>query len=125
MGASLLIPTALLADCSFSSGEDESASGSEDEITIEVFQGKVEFKDQFEELASKYEEENPGVNIDTTADGGGSDYAGSLKTKFASGDEPEIFSIAGPTEAANYQEYLADLSIQHPQKLLLMERWSL
>ncbi|WP_226580896.1 ABC transporter substrate-binding protein [Halobacillus litoralis] len=110
LGTSLLISTALLAGCSFSSGEDDSASGSEDELTIEVFQGKVEFKDQFEELADKYEEENPGVNIKITAVGGGSDYAGSLKTKFASGDEPEIFSIAGPTEAQNYDQYLTDLS---------------
>ncbi|RDY70449.1 carbohydrate ABC transporter substrate-binding protein [Halobacillus trueperi] len=98
----------VLAGCSF--GADSSSESSEDATTIEIFQGKVEFNDQFEELAEKYEEENPEVDIKITSVGGGSDYAGSLKTKFASGDEPEIFSIAGPTEAANYEEYLADLS---------------
>ncbi|REJ07537.1 ABC transporter substrate-binding protein [Halobacillus trueperi] len=97
----------VLAGCSFGASSSES---SEDATTIEIFQGKVEFNDQFEELAEKYEEENPEVDIKITSVGGGSDYAGSLKTKFASGDEPEIFSIAGPTEAANYEEYLADLS---------------
>ncbi|WP_173915253.1 ABC transporter substrate-binding protein [Halobacillus sp. Marseille-Q1614] len=96
-----------LAGCSFSSG---SGAGSEDQVTIEIYQGKVEFKDQFESLAEEYEKENPDVNIKITSVGGGNDYAGTLKTRFASGDEPEIFSIAGPTEAANYEEYLTDLS---------------
>ncbi|WP_394219570.1 ABC transporter substrate-binding protein [Halobacillus trueperi] len=98
----------VLAGCSFGAGSSSESSG--DATTIEIFQGKVEFNDQFEELAEKYEEENPEVDIKITSVGGGSDYAGSLKTKFASGDEPEIFSIAGPTEAANYEKYLADLS---------------
>ncbi|MCP3032520.1 ABC transporter substrate-binding protein [Halobacillus sp. A1] len=97
-----------LAGCSFSSGG--SGEGSGDQVTVEIYQGKVEFKEQFEELAAEYEEENPDVNIEITSVGGGNDYAGSLKTRFASGDEPEIFSIAGPTEAENFEEYLADVS---------------
>ncbi|WP_273851842.1 ABC transporter substrate-binding protein [Guptibacillus spartinae] len=106
--STLLISSALLSGCSFSSSEPSSSDG--DKLTIEIFQGKVEFKDQFEALAEEYEKENPDVDIKITAVGGGSDYAGSLKTKFASGDEPEIFSIAGPTEAANFEQYLSDLS---------------
>lgn len=106
--STVVVSGALLTGCSFSSGS--SGSSDADKLTIEIFQGKVEFKDQFEALAEKYEEENPDVDIKITAVGGGSDYAASLKTKFASGDEPEIFSIAGPTEAARYDEYLSDLS---------------
>ncbi|MCP3027641.1 ABC transporter substrate-binding protein [Halobacillus sp. A5] len=97
-----------LAGCSFSSGG--SGEGSGDQVTVEIYQGKVEFKDQFEALAEKYEEENPNVNIEITSVGGGNDYAGSLKTRFASGDEPEIFSVAGPTESESFEEYLADVS---------------
>ncbi|WP_082233057.1 ABC transporter substrate-binding protein [Halobacillus massiliensis] len=97
----------VLGGCSFSSGSD---GGSEDQLTIEIYQGKVEFKDQFEELAKEYEKENPNVNIEITSVGGGNDYAGTLKTRFASGDEPEIFSVAGPTEAQNFEDNLADLS---------------
>ncbi|WP_347550002.1 ABC transporter substrate-binding protein [Pseudalkalibacillus hwajinpoensis] len=115
--SSLLVSSALLSGCSFSSGESSSSEG--DQLTIEVFQGKVEFKDQFEDLAEEYEKENPNVDIKISAVGGGSDYAGSLKTKFASGDEPEIFSIAGPTEAANYEQYLSDLSDTKAAELAL------
>ncbi len=115
--SSLLVSSALLAGCSFSSGG--SSSNSDDQISIEIFQGKVEFNDQFENLAKEYEKEHPDVNIKITSVGGGSDYSGSLKTKFASGDEPEIFSIAGPTEAANYEKYLADLSDTKAAELAL------
>ncbi|MFG6147703.1 ABC transporter substrate-binding protein [Halobacillus sp. B23F22_1] len=97
-----------LTGCSFSSGG--SGEGSEDQVTVEIYQGKVEFKDQFEALAEQYESENPNVNIEITSVGGGNDYAGSLKTRFASGDEPEIFSVAGPTESESFEQYLADLS---------------
>ncbi|SDZ78943.1 raffinose/stachyose/melibiose transport system substrate-binding protein [Thalassobacillus cyri] len=106
MVSSLVVSGILLAGCSFSSGE----SASEDKISIEVFQGKVEFNDQFNELAEEYEKENPDVDIKITSVGGGSDYAGSLKTKFSSGDEPEIFSVAGPTEAEQFGDYLTDMS---------------
>ncbi|MGI8313735.1 ABC transporter substrate-binding protein [Halobacillus mangrovi] len=106
--STVVVSGALLTGCSFSSGS--SGSSDTDQLTIEIFQGKVEFKDQFEALAEKYEGENPGVDIKITSVGGGSDYAASLKTKIASGDEPEIFSIAGPTEAARFEQYLSDLS---------------
>ena len=115
--STLLISSALLSGCSFSSEESSSSDG--DKLSIEIFQGKVEFKDQFEALAEEYEKENPNVDIKISAVGGGSDYAGSLKTKFASGDEPEIFSIAGPTEAANYEQYLSDLSDTKAAELAL------
>ena len=115
--STLLISSALLSGCSFSSEESSSSDG--DKLSIEIFQGKVEFKDQFEALAEEYEKENPNVDIKISAVGGGSDYAGSLKTKFASGDEPEIFSIAGPTEAANFEQYLSDLSDTKAAELAL------
>lgn len=105
-------------DTSDGAGGSES-NGTEDQITINVFQGKVEIKDQFEEMVKVYEEENPNVNIEFTAVGGGSDYLGSLKAKFSSGDEPEIFSIAGPSEAEQFKDYLADMSDTKSAELAL------
>lgn len=110
----------LLAGCASNSGDDSgSDSAGEGKITLEVYQGKVEIKDQFEEMVKVYEEENPDINIEFTAVGGGTDYLGSLKTKFSSGDEPEIFSVAGPSEAEQFNDYLADLSDTESAELAL------
>lgn len=103
----LMVSGAMLAGCGDSG--DKKADGGE-KISLEIFQGKVEFNDAFEKLISEYEEENPDISIDVKAVGGGTDYIGNLKTKFSSGDEPDIFSIAGPTEAGQFEDSLADLS---------------
>ncbi|MCA1020956.1 ABC transporter substrate-binding protein [Halobacillus litoralis] len=110
----VLASTVALAGCSFGSdssgdsGSSDSASG--DQTTVDIFQFKVEFKDQFEELVSMYEEENPDVNINVKTVGGGNDYGASLKTSFSSGEEPDIFNVGGPTDVDEYEQYLADLS---------------
>ncbi|UOQ94487.1 extracellular solute-binding protein [Halobacillus shinanisalinarum] len=110
IAAALLASSVALTGCSFSSGDEEASSGSEDAVTVDVFQFKVEFKEQFEELVAMYEEENPDVNINVKTVGGGNDYGASLKTSFSSGEEPDIFNIGGPTDVDEYEEYLADLS---------------
>jgi raffinose/stachyose/melibiose transport system substrate-binding protein len=107
--SALAVSSILLAGCS-SGEEGSSAQPGNEQITLNIFQGKVEFRDQFESLAQRYEEENPDVKINITTVGGGSDYFTSLRSQFSAGDDPEIFSIAGPSEAADYQEYLTDLS---------------
>ena len=107
--STLAVSGLLLAGCG-SGGDAGNGAASEDQITIDIFQGKVEFNDQFNALAEMYEEENPGVNINITSVGGGTDYISSLKSQFSSGEEPEIFSIAGPSEADQFKEYLSDLS---------------
>ncbi|CDQ19361.1 ABC transporter substrate-binding protein [Halobacillus karajensis] len=86
------------------------SAGSEDKITVDVFQYKVELKEEIEELAKMYKEENPDVKINVQTLGGGSNYGQSLVTKFSSSEEPDIFNVAGPSEVANYREHLADLS---------------
>lgn len=116
MVSTLAISGLLLAGCSSGEGSD---AASADQIQIDVFQGKVEFNDQFKELAKKYEEENPKVKINITSVGGGTDYISSLKSQFSSGEEPEIFSIAGPSEAGQFKEYLADLSDTESAKAAL------
>ncbi|WP_085506013.1 ABC transporter substrate-binding protein [Thalassobacillus devorans] len=113
IASALLASTIALTGCSF--GEDSSSTSNSDEnsgdqVTIDIFQFKVEFKNQFEELTDKYEEENPDVNINVKTVGGGNDYGSSLKTSFSSGEEPDIFNIGGPSDLEQYEDYLADLS---------------
>ena len=108
--STLFVSSVLLAGCGTTGDGESGSSASKDKLTIEIFQGKVEFKDQFESLAEKYEDENPNVDIKITSVGGGTDYLGTLKTKFSTGDEPEIFSIAGPSESEQLSDYLTDLS---------------
>ncbi|GKW47061.1 ABC transporter substrate-binding protein [Planococcus sp. NCCP-2050] len=105
--ASLLLTTGILAACG--NGEDASSSD-EDKVTVDVFQFKVEFKDQFEDVVALYEKENPDVNIDITTVGGGEDYGAALRSRFASGNEPAIFNIGGPQDVADWKDNLTDLT---------------
>lgn len=79
-------------------------------VTLDIFQFKVEFKDQFEAVAKKYEEENKNVKINITTVGGGEDYGAALRSKFSSGNEPAIYNIGGPQDVADWKDKLADLS---------------
>ncbi|PTL38566.1 sugar ABC transporter substrate-binding protein [Alkalicoccus saliphilus] len=102
----------LLAACGGdgNNGGNGEGSGDGEQITIDIFQGKVEFRDQFLEMAAQYEEENPNVQIEFGAVGGGSDYFTSLRSRFSSGDEPDVFSLAGPSELSDYQDYAEDVT---------------
>ncbi|SHM60124.1 raffinose/stachyose/melibiose transport system substrate-binding protein [Gracilibacillus kekensis] len=95
-------------------GSDEESgnenAGSGEQVSIDIFQGKVEFKDQFEDLVAQYQEENPDVSISVKTVGGGTDYDPVLKTEFNSGEAPDIFNIGGPQGVEDYREYLTDLS---------------
>ncbi|OIJ13629.1 sugar ABC transporter substrate-binding protein [Anaerobacillus alkalilacustris] len=119
---SALILSVLLVGCGNNPKNENTENANVDareQITINIFQGKVEFRDQFMELAKQYEEENPNVKINFAAVGGGTDYFTSLRSKFSSGDEPEIFSLAGPSELVDYKQYLADVSDTQAASLAL------
>ncbi|RLL46706.1 carbohydrate ABC transporter substrate-binding protein [Oceanobacillus piezotolerans] len=107
--AMVLAAVLVVAGCSSSdnaSGDSDSGDG----VTVDIFQFKVEFKEQFEELVAKYQEENPDVTINVQTVGGGNDYAASIKSQMSSGDEPDIFNVGGPTDIEEYRDYLSDLS---------------
>lgn len=106
--AALMTSTLILAGCG-STEQGSSGAAQEDQVTVDIYQFKVEFKNQFETLAEKYEEENPGVNINVETVGGGNDYSASLKTAFSS-EAPDIFNMGGPSDIEDYREYLEDLS---------------
>ncbi|WP_067143127.1 ABC transporter substrate-binding protein [Oceanivirga salmonicida] len=90
-------------------GGDKEASKEGEAVNINIFQFKVEFKDQFTELAKEYMKEHENVNINITTVGGGADYGAALKAKFASGDEPTIFNIGGPQDVKDLQSKLENL----------------
>ncbi|MFT4416242.1 ABC transporter substrate-binding protein [Fredinandcohnia humi] len=90
--------------------KDNGGNASGEEVTVDIFQFKVEFKDQFEAVAKQYEEANDGVKINITTVGGGEDYGAALRSKFASGSEPTIYNIGGPQDVADWADSLADLS---------------
>ncbi|MEH7112928.1 ABC transporter substrate-binding protein [Neobacillus niacini] len=106
--STLLASSLVLGGCASSSSSEKEDSG--DKVTVDVFQFKVEFKKQFEDLVKKYEDENPDVDINVKTVGGGNDYGASLKSAFSAGDEPDIFNVGGPSDVEDYREWLADLS---------------
>ncbi|WP_075980044.1 ABC transporter substrate-binding protein [Bacillus massilinigeriensis] len=107
--SSVVLSSVILAGCSSGDSGKESKSDQE-KVTLDVFQFKVEFKDQFEKVAEKYEKENKNVDINITTVGGGEDYGAALKSKFASGKEPAIYNIGGPQDVEDWKAKLADLS---------------
>lgn len=106
--STLLASSVVLGGCAAGDEKDNADSG--DKVTVDVFQFKVEFKNQFEDLVKKYEEENPGIDINVKTVGGGNDYGASLKSAFSAGDEPDIFNVGGPSDVEDYREWLADMS---------------
>lgn len=78
-------------------------------ITIKVFQFKVEIADQLNKMAQAYEEET-GVKVDVETHGGGEDYGALLKATFAAGNEPEIYNNGGYASLTAYLDRAVDLS---------------
>lgn len=107
--SALALSGLLLAGCG-SADEGSQETASKDKVTIDIFQNKVEFKTQFEELVAQYQEENPEVKINVKTVGGGTDYAPVLKSSFSSGENIDIFNLVGPQDVIDYKDYLTDLS---------------
>lgn len=110
VGIGLLASATLfgLAACGNAGSNDKQSA--DKKTTVDIFQFKVEFKNQFEELAKQYEKDNPDVKINIETVGGGSDYGAALKSKFSSGNEPTIYNVGGPEDVQMWQDKLADLS---------------
>lgn len=90
---------------------DEKAAEQKD-VTIKMFQFKVEIAEQLTNMIAEYEELHPGVKIEVETVGGGADYGAALKAKFNSDDKPDIFNNGGFTDLELWVEHLEDLSDQ-------------
>lgn len=92
-------------------GCGESATTNEQEnVTLDIFQGKVEVVEQLEALVEAFEKEYPYITVNLDTSGGGEDYIAILKSRMNSGNQPAIFQVPGPTERDLWKDFLADLS---------------
>lgn len=103
LACSLLLAT-LTAGCGRSS---DNANGVK---TVHIYQFKVEISEALASLKTEFEKEHPDIKLEIQSVGGGTDYGASLRAKFSSGDEPDIFTIGGNNERDMWLEYLEDLS---------------
>ena len=78
---------------------------------ITIVQNKVEIDAALQEYAAEFSKE-AGYNVKVITAGGSSDYNTALKAEFASGKEPDIFVIEGPTGYELYKDKIADLTGQ-------------
>ncbi|MBM7604360.1 raffinose/stachyose/melibiose transport system substrate-binding protein [Metabacillus crassostreae] len=114
---SMLLVLGIIAGCANNNTEgneggesDANKEGSEEVVTLDMFQFKVEIADQLQEMIKEFEAEHPNIKVKLETVGGGADYGAALKAKFASGEEPDIFNNGGFKELALWKEHLADLS---------------
>lgn len=92
-----------------SSSEAASTPAPKKDVTIKIFQFKVEIADALQKLAAEYEKET-GVKVEVETHGGGEDYNALLKTTLAAGEEPEIFNSGGWAGIVPYLDRATDLS---------------
>lgn len=112
----VLMLSIVLAGCSTSNNENAANTSNKvdsgKEVTIKMFQFKVEIAAQLTKMIEEYESLHPGVNIEVETVGGGADYGAALKAKFNSNDKPDIFNNGGFTDLDLWVEHLEDLSDQ-------------
>ena len=89
----------------------DDAAAPKKNVTIKMFQFKVEIAEQLQLMVNEYEKET-GVKIQVETVGGGADYGAALKAKFNSGDKPDIFNNGGFSDLDLWVENLEDLSDQ-------------
>jgi raffinose/stachyose/melibiose transport system substrate-binding protein len=82
------------------------------DVTINMFQLKVEIKDALDAYAASYSAANEGVTVKVETLGGGGDYGGAMKAKAQAGQMPDIFMIEGQGGYDIWKDYIADLSDQ-------------
>ncbi|KUP25638.1 ABC transporter substrate-binding protein [Paenibacillus sp. DMB5] len=120
MMSSVMLMSVVLAACggnnntASNNAQNGSAgnSASGEVKTVKIFQFKTEIVEGLNELKVEFEKEYPNIKLDIQTVGGGADYAAALKTKFASGDAPDIFSNGGYAEMELWGDKLEDLSDQ-------------
>lgn len=102
----------LLAGCGNSTNPDvnNTGSASSDKVVVDVFNIKVETRDQMERLVAQYESLHPEVEINVQTIGGGADSCAALQARFAAGEAPSIWMIGGLAELELWQDHLLDIS---------------
>lgn len=113
----LLLTASALAACGGTNGtvyesdggNTEPGAGGNSARALKIFNFKVEMAEELSALTKRYQKEK-GIRIELDTCGGGCDYSAELKTRFNSGDKPDLFFVAGYTDLDLWQEYLEDLT---------------
>lgn len=92
---------------SSSSPSSTSQAAGGEKVTLKLLQFKAEITDKVKAMTDDYMKAHPHVFIDTVVT---KDYETILKTRFASGDEPDIFMTKAFTDITDWSGKLADLS---------------
>jgi raffinose/stachyose/melibiose transport system substrate-binding protein len=71
------------------------AANAVQDVTVTMFQLKVEIDSALQAFAAAYNESHPGVTVKIETLGGGADYGGALKAKLQAGQMPTLFNIEG------------------------------
>ena len=77
--------------------------------SITLAQGKVEIDKVLKTYAAEWGKANK-VQVNIKTIGGGQDMQTELKAMYAAGDLPDIFTVAGPAEVADWEAVLTDLT---------------
>jgi raffinose/stachyose/melibiose transport system substrate-binding protein len=110
----LLIMVVLVFSCSrdktdVASSGGEMAQKKAEEVTVTMFQLKVEIKDALDTYAAAYSAATPGVTVKAETLGGGADFGGALKAKAQAGQMPDIFQIEGLGGYNVWKDYIAKM----------------
>ncbi len=89
--------------------ETSGTGASKGNVTLTIMNGKTSIADTLTRLKGDYEKENPGVKLEIETVSS-SNYATSLKAKFAANQPPDIFFNAGYQELGTWIDRLEDLS---------------
>ncbi|MEK8132075.1 ABC transporter substrate-binding protein [Paenibacillus filicis] len=115
LAASVLVTLSMLSGCA-GGGQPapapadkgaSSAPSAPPKVNLKLVQGKIEVTDQVKQMAADYTKEHPNVNIEVQVV---RDLDTALKTRFASGDEPDIFFTKSFSGIRDWSERLLDLS---------------
>jgi raffinose/stachyose/melibiose transport system substrate-binding protein len=94
-------------DTSKGDKQEKQQEKEQEKVTLKLLQFKVEITDKVMQMAEDYMKENPNVVIDAQVS---RDYSTLLKTRFASGDAPDIFFAKSYQDLNDWHDKLVDLS---------------
>jgi raffinose/stachyose/melibiose transport system substrate-binding protein len=87
-----------------------SFANAEQNVTVTMFQLKVEIDSALQAFATLYNESHPGVTVKIETLGGGADYGGALKAKLQAGQMPTLFNIEGKGGYNLWKDNMSDMA---------------
>lgn len=81
-----------------------------EDVTVSLFQLKVEIDPMLQAFAKAYSEATPGVTVVVETLGGGADYGAALKAKLQAGQMPTLFVIEGKGGYDIWKQNMVDMT---------------